>query len=161
MGRYEIKPADGSRSNRKRLGRGPGSGRGKTAGKGHKGQKARSGHKNRPWFEGGQMPLQRRVPKRGFTNPFHKVFQVVNLKDLEKVKGGEIDRAALREVGLIRSVGKPVKILGEGSIERKVTVRVDAFSEAARRAIEAAGGSCVEERAVTETKTTETTETGA
>jgi large subunit ribosomal protein L15 len=107
------------------------------------------------------MPLQRRVPKRGFTNPFRKTFQVVNLKDLERVKGDEIDRVALRESGLIRSLGKPVKILGEGSIERKVTVRVDAFSEAARRAIEAAGGSCVEEQYVPETEATETTETGA
>lgn len=143
MGRYEIRPADGSRSNRKRVGRGVGSGRGKTAGKGSKGQKSRSGYTKRPWFEGGQMPLQRRVPKRGFKNIFKKRYQVVNLKDLDRLTAGEVDAAVLREAGLIRTARKPVKILGDGELSRKISVRADAFSASARRSIEAAGGVCM------------------
>ncbi len=142
MGRYEIKPSEGSRQTRKRIGRGVGSGTGKTAGKGHKGQKARSGYSQRAWFEGGQMPLQRRVPKRGFKNPFRKVFEVVNLADLERIKGSDVSKEALVEAGLIRSVGTDVKILGNGKIEKSVNVTVEAFSSSAREAIEAAGGSC-------------------
>ena len=143
MGRYEIKPADGSRQSRKRIGRGPGSGTGKTAGKGTKGQKSRSGHSQRAWFEGGQMPLQRRVPKRGFTNIFKVSYQVVNLSDLERIKGDEVDKKILKETRLIRSVNKPVKLLGNGTIQKKYNVTVDAFSVSAREAIEAAGGTCV------------------
>jgi large subunit ribosomal protein L15 len=143
MGRYKIKPAEGSRTPVKRLGRGPGSGLGKTAGKGHKGQKARSGHKNRAWFEGGQMPLQRRVPKRGFKNPFRKAYQVVNLGDLQKLEVDTVDQHLLAEAGLVRSADQPVKVLGGGEISRKVAVTADAFSESARQAIEAAGGNCM------------------
>ena len=146
MGRYEIKPADGSRSNRKRIGRGVGSGLGKTAGKGMKGQKSRSGYSRRPWFEGGQMPLQRRIPKRGFTNIFKVSYQVVNLGDLEKLKADEVDQVSLAEAGLVRTPRKPVKILGEGELTRKVTVKADAFSNSARQAIESAGGTCVVEK---------------
>jgi large subunit ribosomal protein L15 len=142
MGRYEIRPAEESRQPRKRLGRGPGSGLGKTAGKGHKGQKARSGYKSKPGFEGGQMPLQRRVPKRGFKNPFRRSFQVVNLADLQKLEAAAVDQSALAAAGLVRSARQPVKILGGGEISRRIKVTADAFSENARRAIEAAGGSC-------------------
>jgi len=143
MGRYEIKPADGSRQPRKRIGRGPGSGTGKTAGKGHKGQKARSGYSQRAWFEGGQMPLQRRVPKRGFTNIFKVTYQVVNLSDLERINSDEVDKKILKKTRLIRSVNKPVKLLGDGTIQKKYKVTVDAFSVSAREAIEAAGGTCI------------------
>jgi large subunit ribosomal protein L15 len=162
MGRYELKPADGSRSNRKRLGRGVGTGTGKTAGKGMKGQRSRSGHKNRPWFEGGQMPLQRRVPKRGFTNIFKKHYQAVNLKNLEGLSVSEIDQVGLAEAGLVRSARRPVKILGEGELTKKINVTADAFSSGARESIEAAGGSCVVQRAVKSGKAkTETSEPGA
>jgi large subunit ribosomal protein L15 len=142
MGRYEIKPAGKSRQPRKRLGRGPGSGLGKTAGKGHKGQRARSGFKSKPGFEGGQMPLQRRVPKRGFKNPFRRSYQVVNLSDLQKLELESIDQRVLADAGLVRSAQQPVKILGGGEVARRIQVTADAFSESARRAIEAAGGSC-------------------
>jgi len=142
MGRYVIKPAEGSRRSGKRIGRGIGSGYGKTAGKGTKGQKSRSGHKHRAWFEGGQMPLQRRIPKRGFRNIFRIPYQVVNLKDLMRVKGGVIDKEALAEAGLIRSAKKPVKLLGGGEVQKKLKVTVDAITASARRAIEDAGGSC-------------------
>ena len=141
MARYKIKPADGSRGSRKRLGRGAGSGKGKTAGKGTKGQKSRSGHTYRAWFEGGQMPLQRRVPKRGFKNPFRTSYQVVNLGDLERVGKADIDKQALEDAGLIRHADEPVKILGDGELKEKVNVTADAFSGTARRAIEEAGGS--------------------
>jgi len=142
MGRYNIQPADGSRRTRKRVGRGPGSGTGKTAGKGMKGQKARSGYTHRAWFEGGQMPLQRRVPKRGFKNPFRREYQVVNLDDLGRITAAEIDKEVLAEAGVIRSADGMVKLLADGTIDRKVHVTVDAFSAAARTAVEAAGGSC-------------------
>ncbi|MFO7769660.1 MAG: 50S ribosomal protein L15 [bacterium] len=141
MARYKIEPAEGSRGSRKRVGRGPGSGKGKTAGKGTKGQKSRAGYTYRPWFEGGQMPLQRRVPKRGFKNPFRTPYQVVNLGDLEKVDSGEVDKQVLKDAGLIRHADKPVKVLGEGELTGKVNVTADAFSGSARRAIEEAGGS--------------------
>lgn len=143
MGRYDIKPADGSRHSRRRVGRGQGSGTGKTAGKGMKGQKSRAGYKRRAWFEGGQMPLQRRVPKRGFKNPFKTTYEVVNLGDLQKVTESEIDKKVLAEVGLIRSEKNLVKLLGDGEIKRKLNVTVDAFSSSARQAIEDAGGRCI------------------
>ncbi|MFC1629104.1 50S ribosomal protein L15 [Gemmatimonadota bacterium] len=142
MGRYEINPSEGSRQTRKRIGRGTGSGTGKTSGKGHKGQKARSGYKQRAWFEGGQMPLQRRVPKRGFKNPFRTAYDVVNVGDLERVKTEQIDKEALKEAGLIRSSDILVKVLGNGKLDKTVNVTVDAFSASARTAIETAGGTC-------------------
>ncbi|MFC1545421.1 50S ribosomal protein L15 [Gemmatimonadota bacterium] len=142
MGRYEINPSVGSRQTRKRIGRGTGSGTGKTAGKGHKGQKARSGYSQRAWFEGGQMPLQRRVPKRGFKNPFRTTYDIVNVGDLERVKTEQIDKEALKDAGLIRSANGLVKVLGNGKLDKSVNVTVDAFSASARTAIEAAGGSC-------------------
>ncbi len=137
-----MKPAPGSRTKRKRLGRGPGSGLGKTSGKGHKGALARSGGKNAPGFEGGQMPLARRLPKFGFKNPSRVPYQVVNLKDLaERFEAGEtVDHEALRERGLATRA-LPVKILGVGTLDRALTVHADAFSAAARQAIVAAGGS--------------------
>ncbi len=142
MGRYNIQPADGSRRPRKRVGRGPGSGYGKTAGRGTKGQKARSGHTQRAWFEGGQMPLQRRVPKRGFKNPFRRIYEVVNLDDLGRLTQTEIDKQVMADAGLIRSADGLVKLLGNGKIDKKVHVTVDACSDSARRAVEAAGGTC-------------------
>jgi len=135
----------GSHRNRKRLGRGPGSGTGKTSGKGHKGIKARAGHHgpggNKPHFEGGQMPLTRRVPKRGFTNPFRETAQVVGLGDLARVSGAEITVETLAAVGLVAASKGPVKLLANGSIDRAVTVRGLKASGAAREAIVAAGGS--------------------
>lgn len=137
---HELSPAKGSRRPRKRVGRGPGSGRGKTAGRGHKGQKSRSGFSRRPGFEGGQMPLIRRVPKRGFTNIFKTRYQVVNLSDLAELEG-EITPATMAEGGLVRP-GYPVKILGGGELSTALTVRAHKFSSAARTKIEAAGGKC-------------------
>lgn len=136
-----MKPAPGSRQARKRLGRGPGSGLGKTSGKGHKGALARSGGSNNPGFEGGQMPLARRIPKHGFKNPSRVPYQAVNLSDLAaRFEAGEVvDIESLRERGLAKRT-LPVKILGNGSIDRALTVQVDAFSAAAKAAIEGAGG---------------------
>ena len=131
---------EGAHRNPKRLGRGPGSGTGKTAGKGHKGQKARTGHHGTPsWFEGGQMPLQRRLPKRGFTNPFPNTFAIINVDDLQGLEEGEVTPQVLAQYRLIGKNDK-VKVLGEGSLDRKVTVRAHAFSAGARSKIEAAGG---------------------
>lgn len=136
-----MKPAPGSRTKRKRLGRGTGSGLGKTSGKGHKGMLARSGGNNAPGFEGGQMPLARRLPKHGFKNPNRVEFQVVNVGELAArfEAGAVVDHEALQAVGLaIRAL--PLKILGNGTLDRALTVRADAFSESARAAIEKAGG---------------------
>ncbi|NJD10887.1 MAG: 50S ribosomal protein L15 [Gemmatimonadetes bacterium] len=126
----------------KRLGRGPGSGTGKTSGKGHKGQKARTGHHGIPaWFEGGQMPLQRRLPKRGFKNPFRKVFEIVNLDDLQALGAEEITPELLAQHRLLDlGKGHRVKVLGEGDLTRKVTVKAHAVRAGARAKIEAAGG---------------------
>ena len=137
-----MKPVPGSRTKRKRLGRGPGSGLGKTSGKGHKGKLARSGGTNNPGFEGGQMPLARRIPKHGFKNLSRVSFQVVNLGDLAaRFEAGEVvDHESLKARGLV-SRPLPVKILGNGSIDRALVVRADAFSASARQAIVAAGGS--------------------
>lgn len=136
-----LAPARGARKARKRLGRGPGSGLGKTSGRGHKGRGARSGGNTRPGFEGGQMPLQRRLPKRGFHNPFRREFAVVNLGRLDSIfqNGAVVDPAALAERGLVRN-GRPIKVLGQGSIGKPLTVRVHAFSAAAKARITAAGG---------------------
>jgi len=137
-----LSPAPGSRRSRKRLGRGPGSGTGKTSGRGHKGRGARSGGNTHPSFEGGQMPLQRRLPKRGFHNPFRRAFSVVNLSRLEAAfeAGAVVDVAALAARGLVRS-GRPVKVLGQGELRKALTVKAHAFSESARARISAAGGS--------------------
>lgn len=145
MGLGNLAPAPGSHRNRKRLGRGPGSGTGKTSGKGHKGIKARSGHHgpggNKPHFEGGQMPLTRRVPKRGFTNPFREEAQVVGLDDFALVSGKEITMETLVAAGLAKMTKGPVKVLANGEIARAVTVRGLKVSASAREKIVAAGGS--------------------
>ena len=131
----------GAHRDRKRLGRGPGSGTGKTAGRGHKGHKARTGTSIPAWFEGGQMPLQRRLPKRGFTSHKNNTFEIVNVQDLARVDGDTITPALLHEAGLVDlGRGLPVKLLGKGRIERKVTVKAHAVSAGARRKIEEAGG---------------------
>jgi large subunit ribosomal protein L15 len=142
IGLHNLVPAPGSHKPRKRLGRGPGSGTGKTSGKGHKGIKARSGHHGpgggKPQFEGGQMPLTRRLPKRGFTNPFKVEHQVVSLADIAEM--GEVTREALVEKGLIRSRKGPAKLLANGELTKAVTVRGIKLSQAARDKIVAAGG---------------------
>jgi len=136
-----LHPAPGSRKPRKRLGRGIGSGTGKTSGRGHKGRGARSGGNTPPGYEGGQMPLQRRLPKFGFTNPSRKTYEIVKLSQLDRFAAGSvIDAAALATAGLVRS-GRPVKLLANGTVTKKVTVKVDKASEAACKAVAAAGGS--------------------
>ena len=136
-----LSPARGSTQARKRVGRGPGSGLGKTSGKGHKGHKARTGGGTNPGFEGGQMPMYRRLPKRGFTNPFKVTAQVVNLADLKKVAATEVSPETLYSSGLVAKVDAPVKLLGTGEADRAYTVRGIALSASARAKIEAAGGS--------------------
>ena len=135
-----LKPVEGSTKNRKRVGRGPGSGTGSQSGKGHKGQKARSGYKTKYWNEGGQMPLARRLPKRGFTNIFKIEYQVVNLTGISKLEGNVIDKAALIKSRLLRNKTLPFKVLGNGEISRPLTVKANAFSGSAREKIEKAGG---------------------
>lgn len=135
-----LRPADGSTQSRKRVGRGIGSGLGKTSGKGHKGHKARTGGSTNPGFEGGQMPMYRRLPKRGFTNPFRVAAQPVNLRDLGKVTAAEVNPETLRSAGLIAKADAPVKLLATGEITRALTVRGVRVSAAARAKIEAAGG---------------------
>ena len=137
---HELSPAPGSKRQKKRVGRGPGSGLGKTAGRGHKGQRSRSGFSQRGGFEGGQMPLVRRVPKRGFTNIFRKEYQAVNLSRLSKFEG-EVTPSILEERGIARK-GMPIKILGDGEIAKAVIVHAHKFSASARAKIEAAGGRC-------------------
>lgn len=138
---FELKAPRGSHKKRKRRGRGPSSGHGKTSCRGHKGQRARASGRLRPGFEGGQMPLIRRIPKRGFTNRFKVVFQVVNLKDLEKFKeNSEITPKELQEKGFIKQLDQPVKILGEGKLTRKLTVKAHFFSQTALEEIKKAGG---------------------
>ena len=136
-----LKPNAGSRKNRKRIGRGHGSGLGKTSGRGHKGAGQRSGNKKRAWFEGGQMPLARRLPRRGFTNIFKEKYQIVNLSDLSKIeKKSDINPVTLEKNGLIRSSLKPVKILGNGDLSDKINIVASSFSESAKNKIEKAGG---------------------
>ena len=139
---HNLFPFPEERKTRRRVGRGSGSGLGCTAGKGHKGQNARAGGGVRPGFEGGQMPLQRRVPKRGFVNIFGKEFSIVNVSALDQsFEGGAVvDIDALIEKGLVKKVLDGVKILGNGEISKKLTVQVNAYSEAAKQKIEAAGG---------------------
>ena len=139
---HELSPAEGSVTEAKRKGRGAGSGNGKTAGKGHKGQKARSGGSIRPGFEGGQMPLARRLPKRGFNNIFAKEIAILNVSDLEAKfeDGATVDVAAMIEAGLIKSACDGVKVLGNGEINKNLTVKANAFSNSAKEKIEKAGG---------------------
>ena len=140
---HELKPADGSRRPRKRVGRGPGSGWGKTAGRGQKGQKSRSGASIPAGFEGGQMPLQRRIPKRGFTPRSRVEYQIVNVGRLDRVDGTDVTAEALLAAGLVRSARDRIKILGQGDLDRALTVTAHAFSASARAKIEAAGGTAV------------------
>ena len=138
---HELHPALGSVKEAKRIGRGHGSGNGKTAGKGHKGQKARAGHGMRPGFEGGQMPLQRRVPKRGFNNIFAEEYAIINVASLEMFDDGAVvDTAALFDKGIIKDANIAVKVLGNGKLTKKLTGKGFNFSESAKQKIEAAGG---------------------
>jgi len=137
----EIRRPEGCKREKNRVGRGPGSGKGKTATRGHKGQLARSGAKHRAWFEGGQLPLNRRLPKRGFKNPFSKSYQIVNLRDLERLGDvSEVNSAVLADKGLIRKLEVPVKLLGDGQVSRAYQIEVDKASRSAVKAIQAAGG---------------------
>ena len=139
-----LSPVKGSVSKKKRIGRGHGSGLGKTSGRGHKGAGQRSGNRKRAWFEGGQMPLARRLPRRGFTNIFKEVFQIVNVGDISNLKDGSIvDPVSLEASGLIRSSLKPVKILGNGTIEKKIKISASAFSNSAKEKIEKVGGETI------------------
>lgn len=136
-----LKPPAGSRKREKRVGRGEGSGHGGTSTRGHKGHRARAGGKSSRGFEGGQMPLQRRLPKRGFSNPFRQEWQIVNLKDLNRFPAGTVvDPALLRETGLIKKREEKVKILGDGALNFPLTVKAHQFSLAAKSKIEAVGG---------------------
>jgi large subunit ribosomal protein L15 len=138
---HELKPAKNARRGAKRVGRGVASGWGKTAGRGNKGHKQRSGGQTSPGFEGGQMPLQRRLPKRGFANIFRKRIAVVNIRDLARFESGSVvDRAALIKAGLVKGEWDGIKLLGKGEIDRPVHVQLGQVSEAAKAKIEAAGG---------------------
>ena len=139
-----LKPVKGSVKNRKRIGRGHGSGLGKSAGRGDKGAGQRSGFKRRSWFEGGQMSIARRLPMRGFTNIFRKEFQIVNIDKISSLGLDQVDAQILKEKGLIRSALKPVKILGNGDIKKKVYITATVFSKSAKQKIEEAGGTAVE-----------------
>lgn len=139
MERYEIRKPKSSKT-RKRVGRGRSSGIGKTCGRGHNGQLSRSGSKRRPWFEGGQMPIQRRVPKRGFNNKFSRVYQLINIAQLTGCSETEIDPVIMKKSGLIKKIETPIKILGDGEITSAVTVFADAYSKSAKEKIEKAGG---------------------
>ena len=144
MKMHELRPAEGARTSAKRLGRGIGSGLGKTSGKGHKGQNARSGGGVRPGFEGGQMPLVRRIPKRGFNNRFRKVYSIVNISALEAKfeNGAVVDAEALIVSGILSKIEDAgVKVLGGGELTKVLTVKADKFSASAKEAIEKAGGS--------------------
>ena len=137
----ELSPAPGSKTEAKRKGRGPGSGNGKTAGRGHKGQNARSGGGVRPGFEGGQMPIYRRLPKRGFTNIFAKNYAEINVSDLNKFENGTVvDAALLKQAGVISKILDGVVVLGRGELEKKVTVKAARVTKGAAQKIEAAGG---------------------
>jgi large subunit ribosomal protein L15 len=138
---HDLAPAEGSRKNRKRVGRGPGSGHGKTACRGHKGQNSRSGGGVRPGFEGGQMPIHRRLPKRGFTNIFKKEYLLVNLDDLKGYEENKIiDREMLEAAGIVKKKSAGIKLLGRGDIDTPMVIKVDKVSRSARAKIEAAGG---------------------
>ena len=139
-----LKPVKGSIKNRKRIGRGHGSGLGKSAGRGDKGAGQRSGFKKRSWFEGGQMSIARRLPMRGFTNIFKKDFQIVNIDKIAFLDLEQVDAQVLKEKGLIRSAFKPVKILGNGELNKKVHITATVFSKSAKHKIEKAGGTAIE-----------------
>ena len=140
----DLKHAKGSTKNTKRLGRGPGTGWGRTSGRGNKGAGQRSGNKKRAWFEGGQMPLLRRLPKRGFSNyGFRKEFQIVNLSTLELLNVNKIDAAILVENGVVKSAYQPIKILGDGEISKSIEVSANSFSKSAVEKIEKAGGKAI------------------
>ncbi len=142
---HELQPAPGSKTKAKRLGRGIGSGIGKTSGKGHKGAKARSGGGKAPGFEGGQMPLTRRIPKSGFKNPFRKEFAIVNIGSLERFEEGTVVTIdLLREAGLVGALKDGVKVLGTGDLTRKLTVQANRFTASAKEKIEQAGGKAEE-----------------
>ena len=144
MNLESLVPIKGSISKRKRIGRGHGSGLGKTAGRGHKGAGQRSGNKKRAWFEGGQMSLARRLPRRGFTNIFKEKYQIVNIGDLNELKTSvHVDPSYLKDNGHIRSSLKPVKILGNGELKAKLNITVHKYTASAKAAIEAAGGEAV------------------
>ena len=138
---HELSPAPGSVKDSFRKGRGAGSGNGKTAGKGHKGQKTRAGHGMRPGFEGGQMPLQRRIPKRGFNNIFAEEWIAINLSALEVFEdGATVDAAALADKGIVKKANLPIKVLANGKLTKKLTVKANAFSAAAAEKINSVGG---------------------
>lgn len=145
---HTLKPAKGATKTNKRLGRGQGSTRGGTSTKGHKGAQSRSGYKFRPWFEGGQMPLQRRIPKFGFKNRNRVEYRVLNLDSLQELaeanKGKEVDHQLLVDNGIISNEKKLVKVLGRGELTAKVDVKLNKFSQSAKKAIESAGGTAVE-----------------
>ena len=137
----ELKPAEGARRKKRRIGRGPGSGSGKTSGRGHKGQKSRSGGSIPAWFEGGQMPLARRLPMKGFTSMSRKTFEVINVCDLERSGlEGDVTVDVLRASGVVRGTRGKVKVLANGEITRAITLKVNAISAKAREKVEAAGG---------------------
>jgi large subunit ribosomal protein L15 len=140
MNLSNIKPSSGSTKNRKRVGRGPGSGHGKQSTQGAKGQKGSSGYKSRSWSEGGQMPLQRRIPKRGFRNLFRVDYQEINLEALAKIDAPEINLDTLKANGLLKRHNKLVKILGDGEVSKALTIKAHAFSASAKEKIEKAGG---------------------
>ena len=140
MNLSELHPPSGQKHKRKRVGRGPGSGLGKTAGRGEKGQKSRSGYSRRLGFEGGQMPLVRRVPKRGFNNIFRKEFAVINLERLDALDGAKFSPESLVEAGVIRNLRSGLKVLGDGEIKRAIEISAHRVSKSAREKIEAAGG---------------------
>lgn len=145
-----LSPQKGAKKDKKRVGRGPGSGLGKTAGRGHKGARARSGFKSKPGFEGGQMPLQRRLPKRGFNNKFRREFDIVSLTQLDSFEAGqEVSKQALVEAGMVKP-GRLVKVLANGEITKALTIKVDRVSGQARELIEKAGGTVTEEPAAAE-----------
>lgn len=140
----ELKPAKGSTKNTKRLGRGPGTGWGRTAGRGNKGAGQRAGNKSRAWFEGGQMPILRRLPKRGFSNyPFRKESQIVNLSTLELINLNKIDANILAEKGVVKSAFASIKILGNGELSKSIEVTASSFSKSALEKIEKAGGKAI------------------
>ncbi|MGD1151839.1 MAG: 50S ribosomal protein L15 [Syntrophales bacterium] len=144
MNLSSLKPPEGSRKKRKRIGRGDGSGHGGTSTKGHKGQNARSGGGVRPGFEGGQMPLSRRLPKRGFRNPFRRKIVTINIDQLRRFpEGSVIDKTSLLDAGLVKRIGDGIKVLGKGNIDYPISLKVDMISRGARDKIEAAGGSIV------------------
>jgi len=145
---HTLRPSVGAVKPRKRVGRGPGSGHGKTASRGHKGLKSRSGGKPASGFEGGQMPLQRRLPKRGFTNIFKMVYQIVNIADFQGIEAHTVvTRELLQHMGRIKSSAKPIKVLGDGELTVPLTIQADRFSEAAKQKIIAAGGTAEEQSA--------------